>query len=134
MLFRSSTSGVARLTPTAPTRVVDTRDLSREVMNVGTAGARIAPATVYTVDLGGERGIPATAKALSVNVTVTSVSATGSITVWGCGTQPPVKTINFTAGATVANAVQVKLSTTGTLCFSGTTNAHVIVDVNGWWA
>lgn len=129
-----SSNGVARLTPTSPTRVVDTRDLTRDLMNVGTMGSRIAPSTVYRVDLGGERGIPTTAKALSVNVTVTAVSTTGSITVWGCGTTPPVKTINFTAGSTIANGVQVKLSSVGELCFSGTTNAHVIVDVNGWWS
>lgn len=128
-----STAGATRLTATSPTRVVDTRDAYRELMNTGTQGARIAPGALQSVSLAGERGIPATAKALSVNVTVTSVSASGSITVFGCGTQPPVRTISFTAGTTVANGVQVKLSATGDLCFSGTTNAHVIIDVNGWW-
>ena len=73
-----------------------------------------------------------------VNSVVATIGAAGDVPAAapaaGATGAPHTAQADGTPGATVANAVQVKLSTTGTLCFSGTTNAHVIVDVNGWWA
>jgi hypothetical protein len=127
--------GSGTLRATQPTRVVDTRDLYRVEMNLGTAGVRVAALTSKTVRLAGQRGIPATARAVSLVVTVVAPTTGGSVTVWGgaCGATPAVKTINFTGGQTVANSTQVALGSTGSVCLRSTAGTHLVVDVAGWW-
>jgi hypothetical protein len=122
------------IVPSTPTRVTDTRDIYRTQMNLGTGGAALIANQTTTLVLAGQRGIPANAKALSVNVTAVAPSGNGSLTVWGCGTQPAVKSINFTTGKTVANGMQVQLSATGALCVSSTAGTHLVIDVTGWWS
>lgn len=121
------------MTPTTPTRVVDTRDSTRALMNMGTAGFPLAANTTKTIQLAGDRGIPAGASVISANVTVVSPGGTGSLTMWDCGTQPPIQSLNYQQGRSVANGVQVQLSTTGTVCIRSTAATHVVVDVTGWW-
>ncbi len=122
------------IVPSTPTRVTDTRDLYRTEMNLGTGGAAMAAGQTKTLVLAGQRGIPANAKAVSVNVTAVTPGGSGSLTVWGCGTQPPVKSINFTSGKTVANGMQVQLSAGGAICVRSTTATHLVIDVTGWWS
>jgi hypothetical protein len=121
------------MTPTTPTRVVDTRDSTRALMNMGTAGFPLAANTTKTITLAGDRGIPTDASVISANVTVVSPGGTGSLTMWDCGTQPPIQSLNYRQGRSVANGVQVQLSTTGTVCIRSTAATHVVVDVTGWW-
>jgi hypothetical protein len=121
------------MTPTTPTRVVDTRDRSRALMNMGTAGFPLAANTTKTIQLAGDRGIPGTASVISANVAVVSPSGNGSLTIWDCGKHPPIQSLNFRQGRTVANGVQAQLSGTGTVCVRSTATTHVIIDVTGWW-
>ena len=72
--------------------------------------------------------------AVSLNVTATGSSVAGYITVYACGTRELVSSVNFAAGATVANAVITPLSASGDVCFYASTPTDVIVDVNGWFA
>ena len=80
--------------------------------------------------------MPATARALSVNVTVTQPSAPGFLILRPNGTAVPTSsTINYAAGQTRANAATLSLSASGQIAVrtgqpAGT--VHVILDVNGY--
>jgi hypothetical protein len=120
--------------PTTPTRVTDTRETLRPLMNLGMGGTALPANTTKTLALAGQRGIPANATVVSVNVAAVAPGATGSVTLWGCGTQPLIQSVNFSGGRTVATGIQVQLSNTGTMCISSTASTHLVIDVTGWWA
>jgi hypothetical protein len=121
------------MVPSSPTRVVDTRDTTRLMMNLGTQGHALPAFATRTIALAGQRNIPAGASVLSVNVTAASPSGTGAITLWDCSTQPSSQSVNFRAGHTVTTSIQVQLSANGSLCMRSTATTHVIIDVTGWW-
>ncbi len=86
-------------------------------------------------------GVPGTAKAVSVNVTVVTPSSDGFFFVWPAGgAVPGVSTINFNAGEpAIANGAIVPLGV-GTPDLSGaygtalgTGTAHVVLDVTGYF-
>lgn len=120
------------MVPTTPTRVADTRDPYRTEMNLGTSGVPLPAFQTKTIQLAGERGIPANATVVSVNVAVVAPGSVGSLTMWGCGAQPAIQSVNY-ANRTVANGIQVQLSAGGALCVQTTTATHLIIDVTGWW-
>lgn len=120
--------------PTTPTRVTDTRETIRPLMNLGMGGTALPANTTKTLALAGQRGIPASATVVSVNVAAVAPGATGSVTLWGCGTQPLIQSVNFSGGRTVATGIQVQLSDTGTMCIRSTASTHLVIDVTGWWA
>jgi hypothetical protein len=94
-------------------------------------GARAAGSTIE-LPVAGRGGAPYGAQAAVLNVTVTDASAAGFVTVYPCGTARPVaSSLNYTAGATVANAVFAAIGVTGSVCIYTMANAHVIVDING---
>ncbi len=80
----------------------------------------------------GRAGVPATAAAVVVNVTITDPSAPGFVTVYPCGgAVPQASNVNYVAGQTIANSVTVAVGTSGSVCLFTTAAAHLIVDVNG---
>ncbi len=94
-----------------PSRLLDTR-----------AGDRVRATSVR---------IPG-ATAVSANVTVTDPTGDGHLTAWPCGVaQPEASSLNFRAGATVANLVLSSLSGDGRLCLATSVPAHVVVDLQG---
>lgn len=115
-----------------PCRVLDTREASG-------APALVAGATrVFTVvgQGAGQCQVPPTAKAVSVNVTVTQPTSPGHLTVFPGGNPPLASTINFFPGQTRANNAIVPLGANGTISVldgqpSGGT--HFILDVNGYF-
>ena len=127
-------SSATGFTPSAPFRWVDTRDGWNTAMNFGTGGQRLGGGQTISIQIAGQRGIPATAKAVSFNVTaVDGQGNNGYITAYPCGWQPPTSNVNFSAGQAVANGAMVALSGSGTLCVYAAVSVHVILDVNGWW-
>ena len=109
-----------------PCRLLDTR----------TTGPALSPGADRVVTLTGACGVPATARALSVNVTVTQPSSPGFLIVRPNGTAiPTASTINFGAGQTRANATTLALSTSGQVALrtgQATGTVHVILDVTGY--
>ncbi len=102
----SSSTGFA---PLSPARVVDTRS------SIG--AARLAAGSITRIQITGQGGVPAGAKALLANVTVTGPSGAGFLTMWNCSaTQPDVSTLNFATNETVANAATIPLDAGGRLC------------------
>jgi hypothetical protein len=106
-----------------PQRVVDTR----------TGGTKIAAGTVLTIPLAGGP-VPAAAKAIAVNLTVTEPEQAGYITAFPCGTaQPPLSSqVNFLAGENRANQTMVGLGG-GSLCVFAFATTHLVVDLAGWF-
>ena len=119
-----------------PTRVFDTRpaqspDAVRTVAKAKIGGAVTLEAQM--TDLAGR--VPASGvSAVSLNVTATNPDADGFVTVYPCGTLGVVSSVNYTAGHTVANAVLVPLSATGTVCFYSMVPTDIVVDLNGWFS
>ena len=94
-----------------PCRLADTR---------GGPGFPIGPfgppsliaVTPRVFPIAGNCGIPATALAVSANMAVTNTSGNGFISVWPEGAvqpSPPVASLNYSAGQTIANAVLAPL-------------------------
>jgi hypothetical protein len=124
----------ARLTASTPFRFTDTRDLYRPEVNAGKAGSRLMAGQTLVVQLAGQRGIPADAKAISANITVVDAAGSGFLTAWPCGERPTASNLNFEAGSAVANAAKLPLSSSGAICIYVNTATQVIIDVNGWWS
>jgi uncharacterized repeat protein (TIGR01451 family) len=115
-----------------PCRAFDTRDAA------GTyGGPALAAKSSRVFPMAGRCGIPATARALSVNFTVTQPTATGNMRLYPAGIPlPNVSSINYTAGQTRANNAVVALDEAGELtvyCFQSSGTAHAILDVNGYF-
>jgi hypothetical protein len=116
----------------APCRAADTRGPA------GPAGAPpLAAGGNRTFQLAGKCGISPTAIAVSLNLTVTSATSAGSLTLFPEGsTLPPTNSLGFRAGQTRANNSVMSLGTTGGVVVhaalpSGST--QVIIDVNGYF-
>jgi len=127
----ASSSG--RYHPVSPVRLLDTRN-----------GTGMAGNAVHTVDGGeslalkvtGVGGIPSSGVgAVSLNVTLASSNAGSYLTVYPAGgVRPTASNLNFGPGQTIPNFVVVKVGTGGEiLIFNAAGNAHVVVDVAGWY-
>ncbi len=119
--------------PVTPCRMLDTRNAD------GAAGGPFLDGLGTRLLLAATRcGVPATATALSLNVTVTNAASAGSLTLYaGDGTLPNATAINFAPGRARANNAVLKLSAdgAGTLKIrnNGAGAVDVIVDVNGYF-
>jgi hypothetical protein len=134
----AATQGTARIYNTgafftlAPCRLIDTRNAT---------GARGGPAlranAVRTFTLAGVCGVPANAKALALNVTTTSPTATGNLRMYAAGVALPLASvINYAPGKTRANNLTVNVSASGEItirCDQGAGTVHLILDVAGYY-
>ena len=116
-----------------PARLLDTRDgmstVDREAAGIGqrTAGS------VTKLRVTGRGGVPTTAGAVVLNVTVTEAQVPGYITVYPCeGELPNAANLNYEAGSTIPNAVVAEVGSGGTTCLFTTAATHLVVDVNGY--
>jgi uncharacterized repeat protein (TIGR01451 family) len=113
----------------APCRAFDTRDpVDGPALSPG-------PARVFTV--AGTCGVPSTARAISMNVTVTQPTGAGDLRIYPGGTAAPLTSaINYGAGQTRANKGVVKLGADGeveVLCSQASGTVQFILDVNGYF-
>jgi hypothetical protein len=121
-------SHTLRLNTLSPCRILDTR--------LDLAGALIANQD-RIVALSGTCGVPASARAVSLNVTVTQPSDPGNLRIWPPDVPlPPSSTLNYAPGQTRANNSIVAIDDFGFLSVraqqqGGT--AHIILDVNGYF-
>jgi hypothetical protein len=125
---------LADFIPVSPSRVFDTRPGSApslRVVDTGkVGGSKIVEVKVTDLaDL-----VPATGVgAVSLNVTAVDPEAAGFVTVYPCGQMPLASNLNYRAGRTVPNAVIAPVSADGTVCFFSSSNADLVVDINGWF-
>ena len=113
-----------------PCRVLDTRNPN--------GGPALAPNATRIVTVAGLCGIPATAKAVSANVTVIAGGSSGSVGVYPGNSGPMgIITVGFPAGATRASNSILQLATNGagTIGVQNLSNgtSHVIIDINGYF-
>ena len=96
----------------------------------------VAAGSTTTVAVGGQGGVPSNATAALVNVTATGTTAAGYAIVYPAGqSQPATSNLNWAAGQTVANLVEVPLSSSGQLSiFVGSSSAQILVDALGYVA
>jgi len=119
----------------APVRAFDTRNGAGGVATtrIGERGHRLRFDPVA-------RGlVPAGSSAVVLNLTATGTSASpsGYLTAYPCSSiadgPPNVSNVNFTSGATVANAAIVPLGAGG-FCLAAYGATHAIADVSGWFS
>ncbi len=100
-------------------------------------GRALGAGSTATVPVAGHCGVPATAVAAAINVTVTAPTGPGHLTLYADDTVPPsTSTVNYSAGQTRATNAVVGLGATGAFdVFVGQQSgeAHVIVDVSGYF-
>jgi len=114
-----------------PCRVVDTRNAN------GVNGGPGLTTETRNFAIRGNCGVPSTARAVSMNVTVTGASQNSWLTIWPSGqAQPFVSTINFNQTDTaLANGAIVPLSTNAQdlAVRNAQGGVHVIIDVTGYY-
>ncbi|HEY6554774.1 MAG TPA: peptidoglycan DD-metalloendopeptidase family protein [Vicinamibacteria bacterium] len=116
-----------------PCRVVDTREATGP-----TAGLPLPASSARTLTIAGSCGVPGSARAVSLNLTVVTPEASGFVTIYpGNGLAGTTSVINFVAGKTVANNAVGPLATDGAGTLGVVNGAagtlHLIVDVNGYF-
>jgi hypothetical protein len=135
--FPTDGGGSSGFTGATPLRVVDTRD--------GTGGrvGRVTPSTPLAVPVrgvnvvvdGAAKAIPADASAVAMNLTIVDSFTQAFATVWPCSEpRPTASNVNFLAGTRVANGVVAPIGGDGSVCIYTHGNAHVVVDIAGWFA
>jgi len=130
-LFSHALEGIG-LFLVSPCRLFDTRRPED--------GPALASHTPTFLDVDGGCGIPATARALVLSVTVVQPTGTGFLTLYPGDAEPPVaSTVNFAAGAIRTNNAIVPLALDGTQSLglraivAGNGTVHVVVDVAGYF-
>ena len=116
----------------APCRLADTRSAAGHY-----GGPALNGQSTRTFVVAGRCGVPADAKALSFNITVTEGTAAGDLRIYPAGLTPPlVSAVNYAAGQTRANNGVVVLGPAGdfvVLSDQAAGAVHVIIDVNGYF-
>jgi hypothetical protein len=117
-----------------PCRVVNTRT------GIGSPNTPLQSNVARNFTIQGACGVPAGAKAVALNVTITTPTGAGHLTLWPAGTSlPTVSTLNYNAGEpALANGAIVPLAASTPdlsarpfLADNG--NVHVILDVTGYF-
>jgi len=126
--YFGASGGAARFSALAPVRILDSRD--------GTGGFTTPwdASTARTLPVAGIAGVPADAKAVIVNLTVTNATAASYLTAWPSGRGLPLASnVNFTAGSTVPNLALVPIGADGRIAiFNLLGTIDVIADVVGF--
>ncbi len=118
----------------APCRAVDTRRVSGPL-----GGPALGPSATRGFVVKEICGIPASAKAVAANVTVTNTGATGTLVIYpgDLPAAPTALTLAFRAGQTRANNVLVGLASNGSGSLNVASSApglvDVVMDVDGWF-
>jgi hypothetical protein len=124
--------GPARLLETRPDNGLTTID------GDDLGGGRREAGSITELRVSGRAGIAADAGAAVINVTVTDAAVAGFVTVFPCGSAPPLASnLNYVAGQTVANLAVAALGPGGRVCLLTSQAAHLVVDVAGYvpaWA
>jgi hypothetical protein len=116
-----------------PCRVVDTRNADGPY-----GGPILSSGALRLFSIPGNCGVPATAEAVSFNVTVVEATGAGNLTLFPGDLAPTTtNTISFAASLTRANNAILKLSGNGVLgvqtFVAGAGQVHLVVDVGGYF-
>ena len=129
--FAPPTGPALAFYPVTPCRVADTRNPNGPFggPSLGAGGTRN-----FTVP-SSACGIPSTAQAYSLNMTVVPPGPLEYLTAWPAGqTQPYVSTLNALQGQIAANAAIVPAGAGGAISVYVSDPSNVIIDINGYFA
>ncbi len=117
--------------PATPCRIADTRGPTGQFGGPSMYGGQTRD---FPIPLS-SCGLPATARAYSLNVTVVPAGYLGYLTTWPTGQAPPVaSTLNSWTGKVVANAAIVPAGTNESISVYVSNATDVILDGNGYFA
>ncbi|MCE6998798.1 hypothetical protein LZG04_28960 [Saccharothrix sp. S26] len=118
-----TSDAASRFTTTPPTRVLDTR-----------TATEVGPGSTREVDLSAH--VPASATAVTVNLTGTEPTASTHVIAYPSGaTRPVVSNLNLEPGQTSPNLVTVALGADRRIAlYNHAGNTHLIVDLAGYYA
>ncbi len=127
------TSPPLRFVAVTPCRVADTRVAEGKVGAFGPPRMQGGQTREFPIP-SGACGIPSSARAYSLNVTVVPGGPLAYLTIWPAGVaRPLVSTLNSFEGRVVANAALVPSGTNGAINVFVTNDADVILDINGYF-
>ena len=127
-IYRINYAG--NLNTVAPCRILDTRDPP------GPWGGPPLGGADRTFVVAGRCGVPATARAVSVNLTVVQPTADGFLSIYPAGGATPTSSlINFRAGQVRANNAVLMLGASGDVVVRNGSagSVHFLLDVNGYF-
>jgi hypothetical protein len=124
-----SSTGALQFIAVTPCRIADTRNATGAF-----GGPELAAAATRTFNVPQSScGIPSTAVAYSLNVTVVPIHALGYLTIWPAGqAQPVVSTLN-SDGRVKANATITPAGTSGGVSVYASDATHFILDIDGYF-
>ena len=125
----------AAYTAITPVRLLETRSEAGLATDDGRdlGAGPIEGGETFELQVAGRAGVPATALAAVLNVTVTGSRADGYVTVYPCGTtRPTASNLNHVAGQTIANLVISGLGPSGSVCIYVSATTDVVVDLTGF--
>lgn len=116
-----------------PCRIADTRNPAGPY-----GGPALQAGATRDFVLAGQCGVPATARSVAVNMTVTQPTANGHLTAFPAGQSVPLTSaLNFSSGQTRANNAVLSLGAAGAISvesvLSSSGSVHFILDVTGWF-
>ncbi len=122
--------------PLTPCRVVDTRSVGGSGLTGAFGPPQMAAGSTRSFPvLSSACGVPATAQAYSLNITVAPPGPMFYLITWPTGeTAPGVSTLNDLSGATLANAAIVPAGANGAIDVFVSDPTNVIIDINGYFA
>ena len=119
--------------PVTPCRVADTRGNGKSG-SFGPPGLNGGTSRDFPI-LQSSCGIPSTAQAYSLNMTVVPPGPLAYLTTWPSGhAQPTVSTLNSFLGKVVANAAIVAPGSNGAISVFVSDPTDLIIDINGYFA
>jgi hypothetical protein len=117
--------------PVTPCRIADTRSLPGPFGGPSMGAGQTRSFAILSAFC----GIPATAQAYALNMTVVPSGALSFLTTWPAGqSQPFVSTLNSLTGSVTANAAIVPAGSNGAINVYVTNQTDVIIDINGYFA
>jgi hypothetical protein len=125
--------GVTSFTAISPIRVLETRP-GLSTFDGQSNGTGWIPATFTLVlQVGGRGGIPAGARAVTMNITAVPYAGGGWITAYPCGQPRPLaSSLNYNGFQVTGNLAHIKLSADGRVCFYAQSQTDLVVDVTGY--
>jgi hypothetical protein len=129
--------GGSRFAATTPTRVCDTRlgQPANQCNHQGAASGTLGNAQTKVINVVAGFGVPAGTAAVVLDVTATTTSAMGYLTVWPDGAaQPLASSLNWEPGQTISNRVITPVSATGNIdLFNARGTTDLVIDLSGYY-
>ena len=117
--------------PVTPCRITDTRSTAGPFGGPSMTAGQTRSFTIPSAGC----GIPASAQAYALNMTVVPPGPLSFLTTWPAGqAQPVVSTLNAFTGAVTANAAIVPAGSSGAVSVYVTHQTDLLIDINGYFA